>query len=198
MKVLALNCSSAGDDKFDNAFRSLIEKLASSAEISQFTIRDLDIRPCYSCTAQYSYQYDEKCRCDDDMNKMYSYFKESDVWIFAVKVAENGALKYLRNLLDRMEPLFQPIYFLDNSLDFSAAPEIKLSGAISGFTFYEPEFEDKALKIVDHLKSVSVLFDKNYANAVMIESGETDTIIGNNIDELISKLLNGDYSPVRE
>lgn len=188
MKFLALNCSSTGDVRLDKAFNSLIEKLGSDAEINQFTIRDLDIKPCYSCTAQYSYQYDEKCRCDDDMNKMYPFFKDSDIWIFALKVEDNDSLTYLRNLLDRMEPLFQPIYFLDNGLDFSSAPDTKLNGKIAGLVFYETEYKDKADKIAEHLESISILFDKQFSSVALLEYNKDENFISERIDEMLSSL----------
>lgn len=188
MKFLALNCSSAGDVRLDKAFDLMIEKLGPTAEINKFTIRDLDIKPCYSCTAQYSYKYDDKCRCDDDMNKMYPFFKESDTWFFALKVEDIESLTYLRNLLDRMEPLFQPIYFLDNGMDFSSAPDIKLKGKIAGLVFCETEYKETAEKIAEHLESVSILFDKKFSSVELIDSNADDTYISERIDDMLNKL----------
>lgn len=188
MKFLALNCSSTGDVRLDKAFDLMIEKLGPTAEINKFTIRDLDIKPCYSCTAQYSYKYDDKCRCDDDMNKMYPFFKESDTWFFALKVEDIESLTYLRNLLDRMEPLFQPIYFLDNGMDFSSAPDIKLKGKIAGLVFCETEYKETAEKIAEHLESVSILFDKKFSSVELIDSKADNTYISERIDDMLNKL----------
>lgn len=170
MKVLALNCSSEPDENLEFYMHEFLHGLPADTEVTHHTVRDLDIKPCYSCTAQYSFQYDTKCRCEDDMNTLYPIFRDSDVWIFAVKVAENVALAYLRNILDRMEPLFQPVYFLDSGLDFSSAPDFKLKGKIGCIALYESKFKEKAVSIVKHIESLSMLFEKKFAFGALIES----------------------------
>ncbi len=190
MKVLALNCSSEPDESLESYMREFLDALPVGTEITHYTVRNLNIEPCYSCTAQYSFQYDIKCRCEDDMNTLYPIFRDCDVWIFAVKVAENGADIYLKNVLDRMEPLFQPVYFLNSGFDFSSAPDFKLNGKIGCIALFESQHKTKATSIFKHLESLSMLFGKKFAFGALIES---QSIYRENILKIrnISQSLNG-------
>jgi multimeric flavodoxin WrbA len=177
MKALILNCVSDAQDitvDYLNSFKNGLQ--AGGAEIKEFIIKDLEINPCYSCTAQYSFDYADKCKCDDDMNKLYSEFKATDTWIFASKIGTNGTLKYLKNLLDRMEPLFQPGNFSENSMSLSQLSENNTNGKI---LFLSSMIEDNrkfADNIIGHIDSISSLFAKQYAGTIMIDSQNSDNM----------------------
>jgi multimeric flavodoxin WrbA len=171
MKALILNCVSDAQDitiDYLNSFKNGLQ--AGGAEIKEFVIKDLEINPCYSCTAQYSFDYADKCRCDDDMNKLYAEFKATDTWIFASKIGANGNLKYLKNLLDRMEPLFQPSYFFDGGISGTIPPENKVDGKILFLSSMNENNRIFADNIVGHIDSLSLLFAKIFAGTIMINS----------------------------
>lgn len=111
MNVLLLDCISPKLDlETHKAVESLIDGFKSAgANINSIQVNDLDIKPCFSCTSQSSFVFGSKCRCDDDMNTLYPEFRLADIWVFAAHVNTNGSTEYLKNLLDRLEPLFQPI-----------------------------------------------------------------------------------------
>ena len=175
MKALILNCvSDAQDNTIDylNSFKNGLK--SGGADVREFVIKDLEINPCYSCTAQYSFDFADKCRCDDDMNKLYSEFKNTDTWIFASKIGTNGSLTYLKNLLDRMEPLFQPVYFLDNGMSVPMPPDNKIEGKIMFLTSMQEDNRIFADRIISHIDSISMLFAKEYAGTILVENNEAD------------------------
>jgi multimeric flavodoxin WrbA len=171
MKALILNCVSDAQDitiDYLNSFKNGLQ--SGGAEIKEFVIKDLEINPCHSCTAQYSFDFADKCRCDDDMNNLYSEFKENDTWIFASKIGTNGTLTYLKNLLDRMEPLFQPSYFMEGGMSGTIPPENKIEGKILFLSSMQESNRTFVDNIIGHIDSISMLFSKQYAGTIMIDS----------------------------
>jgi multimeric flavodoxin WrbA len=176
MKVLILDCI-----KKDIISETMIvlEKFTdgikdAGGEIKVHNIQDLDIKPCFSCTSQSSFQYNDKCRCDDDMNNLYPDFRKSDVWVFVSHINSNGATTYLKNLLDRMEPLFQPIYMLD-SASVTMPPDNKLNGKILLLSSYEYECADLARSISDYIDSIAMLFSKETAGNILFDKSRIDS-----------------------
>ena len=175
MKVLILDCVK---NDLSPETQSVVEKFTegikdAGGEVKIYNINDLDIKPCFSCTSQSSFQYDDKCRCDDDMNKLYPVFRESEVWVFVSHINSNGSTNYLRNLLDRMEPLFQPIYLLD-SASVTIPPDNKMKGKMLLLSSYEYESADLARSISDYIDSIGLLFSKETDGNILFDKSRID------------------------
>lgn len=175
MKVLVLDCINGIDSiETQKALRRFIEGINSvGGDVTGININDLDIKPCFSCTSQSSFEYDEKCRCDDDMNKLYPLFRESQSWVFATHVNSNNSVDYLKNLLDRMEPLFQPIYLLD-SASVSLPPDNKIDGKMILLSSYDKDSVESAKKISDYIDSISILFSKVSVENILFDTERLD------------------------
>ncbi|GAB1371709.1 hypothetical protein MASR1M45_17710 [Candidatus Kapaibacterium sp.] len=174
MKVLLIDCISEklNIDTY-KAVDKLIEGLSKfNLEIQKVKVHDLDIKPCYGCTSQSSFSYDTKCRCDDDMNNLYPLFRESEIWIFATHINTNGSTEYLKNLLDRLEPLFQPAYIYDNVN--SGIPDIKTNGKIMMISSYEIEAAGIARNISEYIDSLGLLFSKDIAENILFDANRLD------------------------
>jgi len=175
MKVLILDCVK---NDLSSETKTVLEKFAAGikdagGEVKVYNINDLDIKPCFSCTSQSSFQYKDSCRCDDDMNKLYPDFRESEVWVFVAHINSNGSTLYLKNLLDRMEPLFQPIYILD-SASVTIPPDNKLNGKMLLLSSYEYESADLARSISDYIDSIAMLFSKETAGNILFDKSRID------------------------
>lgn len=170
MKSLIINCLDKADEISDNLVNSFVEKLETlGSEVKSHTIRDLEINPCFSCTAQYSFEHGDKCRCDDDMNTLLPDFREYNNWVFISRIDKNGALIYLKSVLDRMEPLFQPISFLDNGFEIGGLPEQKITGNVLFLAIIDNQPDAFAMNLVEHIDNTALLFNKNYAATIFAD-----------------------------
>lgn len=175
MKSLIINCLDKADDISVSLINSFVEKLEElGSEVKSHTIRNLEINPCYSCSAQYSFEYSDKCRCEDDMNKLLPDFREYNNWVFISRINKKGALIYLKNVLDRMEPLFQPVSFLDNGFEIGGMPEQKITGNVLFLGIMDHEPDIFAMNLVEHIDSISILFNKNYASTIFADTNNLD------------------------
>lgn len=112
MKVIAFNCS-PNRDKGSTALilNPFLEGMKrQGAEIELIYISDLKIDPCRGCTDDLLFTPDGICKVEDDMQKLYPKLEEADYWVFATPNYLNNITSSLKNLLDRMEPLFEPPY----------------------------------------------------------------------------------------
>jgi len=170
MKSLILDCLSQSDSISEVVLSSFIEKLNNyGSTVKTHTIRDLEINPCFACTAQYTYKYGDKCRCDDDMNNLLPDFKEHNNWIFVSRIDRNGGLEYLKNVLDRMEPLFQPISFLNNGFESVSSADMKINGNIMLIGLLESKPDEFAHNVISNIESTALLFNKNYAATIFVD-----------------------------
>lgn len=191
MKSLILDCLNQSDDVSENVVSSFIKKLESNgSDVKRHVIRDLVVNPCYACTAQYTFNYGDKCRCEDDMNNLFPDFKESENWIFISHIDKNGGLEYLKNLLDRMEPLFQPISFLDNGFGANSIPQGNINGNIMMIGFLEQKPDEFVHNVISHIDSSALLFNKNYAATLFVDInniGKYESELNNKVPLLFQK-----------
>lgn len=175
MKNLILNCLSESDKRANDIISNLIDTLQKSNHIVvQKSIVKLNIQPCNSCTAQYSFNYSTTCRCEDDMNQLLPEFREADNWIFVANLADKKELNYLKNLLDRMEPLFQPESFLSNGYVFSAGAGTKLKGNLILINFNEDSNSTFFERISKHFDSISLLYNKFFGGTFTFDTNTDD------------------------
>lgn len=173
MKSLIIDCLSQSDDISKNIVQSFVERLENyGSTVKSHSIRDLEINPCFACTAQYTYKYGDKCRCDDDMNYLLPDFREYNNWIFVSKIDTNGGLEYLRNVLDRMEPLFQPLSESGN--DNVSLVDLNIDGNIMLVGLIDHKPDEFVHNVISHLDSTAMLFNKNYASTIFVDSNNLD------------------------
>lgn len=186
MKTLILNCLNIDKNKDQQKILDIfLEELQSlGCELENYNIPDLDINPCNACTTDYLFEYSTKCRCNDDMNMLYPIFRSNKNWIFIADSSIKESVNYLKNLLDRMEPLFQPLYFYNNGLSNNLPPNIISEGNILFVDF--ANFENKLrAAITKHISSYSLLFNRVFSGYIEINEN-----INYNQENIKEKLKN--------
>lgn len=112
MKVLAFN-SSLWMDKGTTALllAPFLEGMREEgAEIELFYTSKLDINPCqgdFNCLKTSG-----ECSQVDDMQMLLPKLREADIWVFTTPVYWDGIASPLKNLMERMLPLWQPFFEL--------------------------------------------------------------------------------------
>jgi len=66
------------------------------------------VSDCRGCTEDLFFQYDGTCRCLDEFSQFYPLLREHKFWFFAIDLEQRNFYPLFINLLNRMEPLFQP------------------------------------------------------------------------------------------
>jgi multimeric flavodoxin WrbA len=176
MKVLLLDClNNKNNIDTHNAIKSLIKGIKSAGgEVKHIEISNLDIKPCLACTDDLLFSSNNECRCDDDMNNLYPEFRNSDIWVFATHINSNGSSEFLRNFLDRLEPLFQPFYIYENNQSTIIPQGNKINGKILLLSSYEYEYANLARQISEHIDSLGLLFSKESENNILFDSERID------------------------
>lgn len=165
MKIIALNCGNDGESSSIILENFLNGARDEGAEIELFHSKNLDIKPCKACTSESNFESPGHCLNKDDMNSLYPKFKESDVWVFATPVNSNGSIPLFMNILDRLEPLFQPsVIFAD---DETESIEKKSNGKIVFISSTGNKSINTFDPLVDQIKSLSILFDKEFTAALL-------------------------------
>ncbi len=117
MKVIAFNASpnkEAGTTAL--ILNPFLKGMAEEgAEIELKYIYDLKIEPCRECTKNIDFEPDLDCQIDDDLRELYPQLNDADLWIFASPNYLNSVTSGLKNLFDRLEPLFIPPHIYENN-----------------------------------------------------------------------------------
>jgi len=188
MKTLVLNCLSTNRNNNENKILDILynELQSLGCELEIYNIPDLDINPCNACTTDYLFEYSTKCRCNDDMNMLYPIFRSNKNWIFIADSSIKESVYYLKNLLDRMEPLFQPLYFYSNGLSNNLSPNLISEGNILFVDF--ANFDNKLrAAIIKHISSYSLLFNRVFSG--YIEINENSNINSAIIKEQLTNFI---------
>ena len=130
---------------------------AEGARVELIDTRDLTIIPCRACTQEPDFISKGECNCNDDMQMLYPKFRESDIWVFSSSMQSQKLPSAFINILDRLEPLFQPVSLQKKSnsgkiVFFSASEECNSS------CFKEAETA---------IKDFSMLFSRQYAGSLL-------------------------------
>ena len=116
MRVVVLHGSPRRGGNSDTLADSFIEGVKSTgdAEIFDFILNDMNIRPCQGCQSCFSSK-DHKCKIDDDMHQIYSVFAEADIVVWATPMYWGYMTAQMKIALDRMEALAMDVrkYWLD-------------------------------------------------------------------------------------
>jgi multimeric flavodoxin WrbA len=96
------------------------------------------------------------CLKNDDMNSLYPQLKDADVWLFSATFNHSQPDCDFLNVLDRLEPLFQPCNFLNgNEYD---QPEKR--GKVVLISTSEQWSVNHFQPLVDQLNSISLLYER--------------------------------------
>ena len=161
MKVLAFNCcmktEHADTAKILNPFLDGMKE--AGAEVELIYTSTLNINPCKACTSDPTYISDGNCDCNDDMKELYPKFKASNIWVFATPSINNHVPAHFKNLLDRMEPLFNIDFERTNG---DSEYLINSNGKIALVSTSSAWNLDNFNLIIEHFESLSQLFNKEF------------------------------------
>lgn len=163
MKILAINTS---PDKDGGNVSMILEPFVegmkeAGANVEVFNIAGMQIQPCRECTDDLFYVSNGKCACKDDMQTLYPKFQEADIWVLASPSYCNKMEPKLKTLLDRMEPLFQPI---DPDLGPNNNNEKRKIAFVSTCEQYEIE---SFRKLEKELKMTGDLYSRDFAGSLL-------------------------------
>jgi multimeric flavodoxin WrbA len=106
MKTLVLKASPRKSGNTATLADELIRGLrdAQQTDIVEFSLNDLVIRPCQACNRCFEPPY-EGCALDDDFQKIFPVFRESDLIVFAAPVYWWHLCSQMKTFIDRMHPM---------------------------------------------------------------------------------------------
>lgn len=173
MKAFAIDCSGHYDNSTSKLLSAFLDGIKSEdIEVNDYKISDLNILPCKECYKEVTFEYTTDCQCDDDMNALYPVFRDADYWVFAAPISKNSSLTYFKNLLDRMEPLFQPVFFENSPPVQLLTPDQPKKGKVIFISVVDDELVDKSLELAKHIESLSFIFHKEFAGSLFRNNGE--------------------------
>ncbi len=143
-----------------DSFISGMEESGATVEI--VNTDSMTILPCRACTDDVSYETDGECKCEDDMQALYPKLKESDVWVFASPITDSTLSNDIINILDRLEPMFQPVLKLKGT-----SIRIPKKGKIAFLSSTKDYELTSFANAVNHFKSISKMYEREYAGSVL-------------------------------
>jgi multimeric flavodoxin WrbA len=93
---------------------------AEGAEVVRFRLCDLDLHGCRACDACFEYGH---CIQQDDMQKLYPYFRSADSIVLAAPVYAMGIPGIPKIMIDRCQPFWALKYVLKPPPADSGGPQ---------------------------------------------------------------------------
>ncbi len=124
MKVLAIN-GSPHMDKGNTALilNPFLEGIRSAGgDVELFYTQELEVKPCNGDMGCWL-KHPGECAIKDDMQQLYPRFREADVIVYASPVYDSGISAPLKNVIDRMLPLGQPLMEIKDGHTYQPNPE---------------------------------------------------------------------------
>ncbi len=117
MKVLAINASpKRAEGTTELILQPFIKGLRSEgADVELKYIYGMNITPCNGCTNDILFEPEQECLIEDDMKELYHKLNDADLWLFASPNYLNSVTSGLKNLFDRLEPLFEAPHIFENN-----------------------------------------------------------------------------------
>jgi multimeric flavodoxin WrbA len=110
MKALILDGSTKDDKILEMVSEKLESRLAAKNwDVKTFVLRDMSIAPCLGCFGCWI-KTPGICVIDDGGRNVARTASESDLWIFLTRVTFGGYSSHLKKAIDRLPPLFIPIF----------------------------------------------------------------------------------------
>lgn len=106
MKTLVLKASPRKDGNTATMADELVRGLndAGHSDVVEFSLNDLEIRPCQACDGCFRPPY-AGCVLDDDFMTIYPVFREADLVVFAAPVYWWHLCAQMKAFVDRMHPM---------------------------------------------------------------------------------------------
>ena len=172
MKVIAINAS-PHMDKGNTAliltpFLQGVQQ--AGAEVEIFYTNKLDIKPCLGDHVCW-FKTPGKCIHRDDMENLLGKLCLADIWILATPLYVDGMSGPLKNLVDRMIPIGQPIIELrDNHCRHPARDNYQASKLVlvSNCGFWELDNFDP---LVGHVQALCKNLSLEFAGALLRPHG---------------------------
>ncbi|MDK2918243.1 MAG: hypothetical protein PWQ37_976 [Candidatus Petromonas sp.] len=113
MKVLAILGSPRVNKNTDILLNEVIKGIRKCTnDITKYELKKIRINPCIAC---YKCGDTGKCTLDDDMQKLYKEFDNSDVIIVASPLYFNSVSSLTKIMIDRCQAFWSSKYILNNS-----------------------------------------------------------------------------------
>ncbi|MCP4710948.1 MAG: flavodoxin family protein [Planctomycetes bacterium] len=172
MKVIVINAS-PHTDKGNTAlilipFLEGMEQAGSEVEV--FYTNKLDIKPCLGDHVCW-FKTPGKCIHRDDMENLLEKLCSADIWVLATPLYVDGMTGPLKNLVDRMIPLGQPVFELRDDHCRHPARENYLASKlvlVSNCGFWEMDNFDP---LVSHVKAMCKNLSLEFAGALLRPHG---------------------------
>ncbi len=180
MKVLTIDvCSEIYDDAPARLFNSFVEGMRKGgADVEYHNTANMKIEACRGCTASNDFFSDGTCQCRDDMTPLLQSFKNSEAWVFAYRNTSADLSEKMSNILDRLEPLFQPKFDLNQIED---KIEISKNGNTGKFLlFATTDLWDLSHfdYLVSQFRSVANLYSKEFLPPILRPHAGVLTALG--------------------
>jgi multimeric flavodoxin WrbA len=170
--VLAINAS----PKKDQGNTSLVltpfidGMKEAGAKVELFYTKDLEIKPCtgeFHCWVKHP----GECYQQDDMQQFYPKLRQADILVFATPVYVDGVAGPLKNFIDRMIPLLEPMFELREGHCRHPPGEGVNRGKlvlVSNCGFWELDNFDP---LVVHMKALCKNMSRSFAGALLRPHG---------------------------
>lgn len=168
MKVVAIN-SSPKMDKGNTAMilNPFLEGMkAAEAEVALYYTNKLAINPCLGCMTCW-FKTPGRCVHEDDMTSLYPMFKEADTMVFSSPVYVDGISGPMKNLIDRMTPLGNPLIEIKDGHTrhiFDPQSGQKNIVLVSSCGFWELDTFDP---LIIYMKAMSLNIGGRFAGALL-------------------------------
>ncbi|MFX0090727.1 MAG: flavodoxin family protein [Candidatus Hodarchaeota archaeon] len=106
MKTILLHGSPRKSGNTDTLAEHFIKGLRKSGhrDVKDFYTNDINVKPCQMCES-CGRSVDNSCAIKDDMQEIYSAFRDANVVVWAVPMLWGYMTAQLKTVLDRMEAL---------------------------------------------------------------------------------------------
>lgn len=158
-KVLAIMGSPRKNKNTDILLDQVIKgAFDNGAEIDKIYLRDLDISPCISCG--YC-DRTGRCSINDDMQKLYKKFDDSDVIIVASSLYFNTVSSLVKIMIDRCQVFWANKYVIKNPTVYTNKKRKGLFICVGGSTYREDQF-DACVPVMDlFFKAINTEYTDN-------------------------------------
>ena len=142
----------------------------AGAQVELFYTRDLEIKPCtgeFHCWVKHP----GECYQQDDMQQLYPKLQAADILVFATPVYVDGIAGPLKNFIDRMIPLVEPMFELREGHCRHPPREGVKEGKlvlVSNCGFWELDNFDP---LVVHMKALCKNVSRTFAGALLRPHG---------------------------
>lgn len=156
-------------------------------EVKLFYTKTEKIQPCTGCYTCW-YKSPGICSIHDNMEKILTHLRESEIWVFASPIYAVGMTGPLKTVLDRLLPLSKPFVSVRDGqcrLTFYDDVKVKKIVLVSSCGFWNME---NFQTIIDEISCFSEKINAQFAGKLLRPSGDFFRIAlksGASVDDII-------------